>query len=74
MIKITELLKQTNKQLAMHALLSERQHSPIKFHALTDIKVAAQKSQMAFHMYMGITTNCGNFFKRWEYQTTLPAS
>ena len=21
-----------------------------------------------------ITTNCGNFFKRWEYQTTLPAS
>ena len=22
----------------------------------------------------GITTNCGKFFKRWEYQTTLPAS
>ena len=21
-----------------------------------------------------ITTNCGNFFKRWEYQTTWPAS
>ena len=21
-----------------------------------------------------ITTNCGNFFKRWEYQTTLPDS
>ena len=21
-----------------------------------------------------ITTNCGQFFKRWEYQTTLPAS
>ena len=21
-----------------------------------------------------ITTNCGTFFKRWEYQTTLPAS
>ena len=20
-----------------------------------------------------ITTNCGKFFKRWEYQTTLPA-
>ena len=20
-----------------------------------------------------ITTNCGQFFKRWEYQTTLPA-
>ena len=23
---------------------------------------------------VGITTNCGKFFKRWEYQTTLPAS
>ena len=21
-----------------------------------------------------ITTNCGKFFKRWEYQTTFPAS
>ena len=21
-----------------------------------------------------ITTNCGKFWKRWEYQTTLPAS
>ena len=21
-----------------------------------------------------ITTNCGNFFKRWEYQTTIPVS
>ena len=23
---------------------------------------------------MWITTNCGKLFKRWEYQTTLPAS
>ena len=23
---------------------------------------------------MWITTNCGKFFKRWEHQTTLPAS
>ena len=23
---------------------------------------------------MWITKNCGKFFKRWEYQTTLPAS
>ena len=23
---------------------------------------------------VGITTNCGKFFKRWDYQTTLPAS
>ena len=55
MINITELLKK--KKLAMHALLSGRQHSPIKFHALTDVKVAPQKSQMGFHMHMGITKN-----------------
>ena len=50
----------------MHALLSGRQHSPIKFHALTDVKVAPQKSQMGFYMHMGITTNCGKHLKRWK--------
>ena len=24
--------------------------------------------------WLWITTNCGKFWKRWEYQTTLPAS
>ena len=24
--------------------------------------------------FVWITTNCGKFFKRWEYQTTSPAS
>ena len=24
--------------------------------------------------FVWITINCGKFFKRWEYQTTLPAS
>ena len=24
--------------------------------------------------FVWITTNCGKFFKTWEYQTTLPAS
>ena len=28
----------------------------------------------AKHLTVWITTNCGKFFKRWEYQTTLPAS
>ena len=23
--------------------------------------------------FVWITTNCGKFFKKWEYQTTLPA-
>ena len=26
------------------------------------------------HLTVWITTNCEKFFKRWEYQTTLPAS
>ena len=26
------------------------------------------------HLTVWITTICGKFFKRWEYQTTLPAS
>ena len=26
------------------------------------------------HLTVWITTNCGKFFKRWEYQTTLTAS
>ena len=25
-------------------------------------------------VFVWITTNCGKFFKRWEFQTTLPAS
>ena len=25
-------------------------------------------------VFVWISTNCGKFFKRWEYQTTLPAS
>ena len=33
------------------------------------IEKAKQKS-----LTMWITTNCGKFFKRWEYQTTIPAS
>ena len=26
------------------------------------------------HLTVWITTNCGKFFKRWEFQTTLPDS
>ena len=29
---------------------------------------------MPKHLTMWITTNCGKFWKRWEYQTTWPAS
>ena len=30
--------------------------------------------EMPKSLTVWITTNCGKFFKRWEYQTTLPAS
>ena len=29
---------------------------------------------MPNHLIVRITTNCEKFLKRWEYQTTLPAS
>ena len=29
---------------------------------------------MPYPLTVWITTNCGKFFKRWKYQTTLPAS
>ena len=29
---------------------------------------------MPQHLTVWITTNCGKFFRRWEYQTTLPTS
>ena len=31
-------------------------------------------STMPKPLTVWITTNCGKFLKRWEYQTTLPAS
>ena len=30
--------------------------------------------QLSYVLPVWITTNCGKFFKRWEYQTTLPIS
>ena len=36
----------------MHALLSGRQHSPVKLHSLADVEGAAQKSQMVLHVHM----------------------
>ena len=33
-----------------------------------------QKKSTSASLTGWITTNCGKFFKRWEYQTTLPAS
>ena len=33
-----------------------------------------QTSSCHGHLTVQITTNCGKFLKRWEYQTTWPAS
>ena len=39
-----------------------------------DSRKTSASLTMLKSLTMWITTNCGNIFKRWEYQTTLPAS
>ena len=34
----------------------------------------SRKKCLCFNDYIKVTTNCGKFLKRWEYQTTLPVS
>ena len=35
---------------------------------------SSRKTSTSALLTVCITTNCGKFLKRWEYQTTLPAS
>ena len=42
-----------------------------QFQKKTSISVLLTTQKL---LTMWITTNCGEFFKRWEYQTTWPAS
>ena len=37
-------------------------------------KQQSSRKTSIFALLTTITTNCGKFLKRWEYQTTLPAS
>ena len=37
-------------------------------------KTSSASLTMIKPLTMWITTNCGKFLKRWEYQTTLPVS
>ena len=57
----------------------------VEFYQITNIRWIIEKArQFQKNIYfcfidyvkafVWITTNCGKFFKRWEYQTTLPAS
>ena len=56
----------TNDQIAnIHWVIGKKQGNSRKTSAsLTMLK----------YLTVWITTNCGKFLKRWEYQTTLPAS
>jgi len=42
-----------------------------EFHKKTSVSASLT---MLKPLALWITTNCGKFFKRWEYQTTLSAS
>ena len=66
----------------MYKLGSEKAEDPeIKLPTTTGSQKKQENSRktsasltMLKPLTMWITTNCGIFFKRWEYQTTLPAS
>ena len=51
-----------------------------KIHWIVEKKEKSRKTSSSVslttlkHLTVWITTNCGRFYKRWEYQTTLPAS
>ena len=47
--------------------------SPKKQEGSTKASISALLT-MPKPLTVWITTNCGEFFKRWEYQTTWPAS
>ena len=57
----------TRDQTAKSAGSSKKQESSRK----TSISALLTTSKL---LTVWITTNCGKFFKRWEYQTTWPAS
>ena len=46
----------------------------ITFFAAKDGEALHSQQNQDLELTVWITTNCGKFFKRWEYQTTWPAS
>ena len=58
----------TRDQIANIHWIIEKAREFQKKHLLSDLSTAWKP------LTVWITTNCGKFFKRWEYQTTLPAS
>ena len=49
-------------------------HTHTHTHACTHTQSISALLTMPKRLTVWITTNCGKFFKRWEYQTTLAAS
>ena len=60
-----ENVEEPEIKLPIFAGSSKKQESSRKTSALLT---------MPMPLTVWVTTNCGKFFKRWEYQTTLPAS
>ena len=61
--------RQRNKRSNCKQLLDHRKSKRIKNKTSTSASLTTLEP-----LTVWITTNCGKFFKRWEYQTTLPAS
>ena len=55
--------------------LEKAEESEIKLPHLLDHRQSKRvPGKHLLPLIVRITTNCGKFFKRWEYLTTLPAS
>ena len=46
----------------------------VTFFAAKDGEALHRQQNQDWELTVWITTNCGKFFRRWEYQTTWPAS
>ena len=86
MLKILQarLQQYVNRELQMFKLVLEKAEEPeIKLPTATGSSKQLESSRktsisalltMPKTLTVWITRNCGKFFKRWEYQTTWPAS
>ena len=57
----------TRNKIASNPWIIEKARESIKTSTLASLTTLKP-------LTVWITTNCGKFFKRWEYQTTFPAS
>ena len=85
MLKILQarLQQYVNRELQMYKLSLEKAEEPeIKLPTLAGSHKKARELKKIYFCFIDypkalivwITTNCGKFLKRWEYQTILPVS